>query len=417
MKKIRIFEAFAGYGSQLMALKRLGIDCDVVAISEIDKAAILAYDAVHSQNRHAEDTDVETMASELRKCNIGLDAKTGKLKLPKNAQKIKRLYQAHVRSKNLGDISRIDPLSIPDHDLFTYSFPCQDISNMGQGKGFVEGQGTRSGLLWECKKVIEAKRPEFLLMENVKSIVSKKHLPNFEKWCTWLEEQGYRNQWKVLNAKDYGIPQNRERCFMVSVRNQQSFRFPDSIPLENKLRNLLEAYVDPKYYLKDDTKNFHIKNSFDMQAKGNGFRFEAHLGINASMARCVLTRAGQRMTDNFIIEMEAPIETFTFSLTNPFVLGFDQNRIRIKLGEGEREMTNEDLRIRKLSNLECFRLMGCSDEDSKAMMATGLSENELFKLAGNSIVVNVIEEIFRNLFLNPEKNEEKQEYVQYNQQD
>lgn len=415
MRKIRVFEAFAGYGSQLMALKKLGIDCDVVAISEIDRVALIAYDAVHGNKNQVPETDTETMIEELRKCNVGFDVKTGTTKLPKNSVKLKKVYQAHVRSKNLGDISKIDPVSIPDHDLFTYSFPCQDISNIGQGRGFSEGQGTRSGLLWECRKVIEAKKPEFMLMENVKNIVSKKHLPNFAKWCTWLEEQGYRNYWKVLNANEYGIPQNRERCFMVSVRNGQEFRFPESMPLEKKLRDLLEAYVDPKFYIPKGTRNYFIRNSFIMKKKGNGFKFEPHIGINANMAKCILTRAGQRMTENYIFEIDLPMESFTFNFTNPLVVEFDGDKVTIKTGENGRLLTNDEIVLRKLSNLECFRLMGCSDEDAKAMIGTGLSQNDLFKLAGNSIVVNVIEEIFRNLFINPEKTEERQEYVQYNQ--
>ena len=160
--KLRVFEAFAGYGSQSIALRNIGIDYEVVAISEIDKYAIKAYESIH-----------------------------GKV-------------------NNLGDISKINVEDIPDHDLFTYSFPCQDISVAGKQASLEENSGTRSSLLWECKKIIEGKKPKYLLMENVKNLVSKKHKPYFDKWLEWLEEQGYSNTWKVLNAKDYGIPQNRE---------------------------------------------------------------------------------------------------------------------------------------------------------------------------------------------------------------
>lgn len=404
MEKLKVFEAFAGYGSQLMALKRIGVDCEVVAVSEIDRHALVAYDAVHDEGTVVPEIPLEDMRSELARCNVGLDVKTGKLKTPKNAAELKRVYEAHVRSKNLGDISKLDPNSIPDHDLFTYSFPCQDISNVGLQRGFSEGEGTRSGLLWECKKVIEAKRPKYLLMENVKNIVSKKHMPNFAKWCEWLESQGYRNSWKVLNAKDYGIPQNRERCFMVSVLDGTGYDFPEPMPLERKLRNLLEAYVDPKFYLKG-TKDFFIKHSFDMEEKGNGFRFVPHVGRNANIAKCILTRAGGRMDDNFIIEMELDQDGFTFSRKNPLVLDFDGTHVKIKEGENGRVMANADISIRKLTHLECFRLMGCTDDDALAMIRSGVSDGELFKLAGNSIVVNVLEEIFRNLLLTPKKEE------------
>ena len=153
--KLRVFEAFAGYGSQSIALRNIGIDYEVVAISEIDKYAIKAYESIH-----------------------------GKV-------------------NNLGDISKINVEDIPDHDLFTYSFPCQDISVAGKQASLEENSGTRSSLLWECKKIIEGKKPKYLLMENVKNLVSKKHKPYFDKWLEWLEEQGYSNTWKVLNAKDY----------------------------------------------------------------------------------------------------------------------------------------------------------------------------------------------------------------------
>lgn len=151
--KIKVFEAFSGIGTQRMALRNLGIEHEVVAIAEIDKYALKSYEAIHGD------------------------------------------------CPNLGDISKIDPNTIPDHDLFTYSFPCQDISVAGKQKGLDMDSGTRSGLLWECQKVIAAKKPKYLLMENVKNLVGKKHKPNFDKWLDWLEEQGYTNYWQVLDGR------------------------------------------------------------------------------------------------------------------------------------------------------------------------------------------------------------------------
>lgn len=166
---LRVFEAFSGYGSQSIALKRLGIDFEVVAISEIDKYAIKAYEAIHG---------------------------------PVN---------------NVGDISKVRLSQIPDHDLFTYSFPCQDISVAGKQGSLEKGSGTRSSLLWECQRIIRFKRPKYLLLENVKNLVGKKHKEHFDEWLKVLEGFGYKNTWKVLNAKDYGVPQNRERVFVVSI--------------------------------------------------------------------------------------------------------------------------------------------------------------------------------------------------------
>ncbi|QZT28076.1 DNA (cytosine-5-)-methyltransferase [Streptococcus dysgalactiae] len=202
---LRVFEAFAGIGTQRMALRNLGITHEVVAIAEIDKFAIKSYEAIHGS------------------------------------------------VNNLGDISKINPYTIPDHDLFTYSFPCQDISVAGKQAGLDIDSGTRSGLLWECQKVIATKKPKYLLMENVKNLVGKKHKPNFDKWLDWLESQGYTNYWQVLNAKDYGIPQNRERVFCVSILDEhESYEFPNKQELTVRLRDILEDDVDEKYYLSEE---------------------------------------------------------------------------------------------------------------------------------------------------------------------
>lgn len=202
---LKVFEAFAGIGTQRMALRSLGIPHEVVAIAEIDKFAIKSYEAIHG---------------------------------PVN---------------NLGDISKINPDDIPDHDLFTYSFPCQDISVAGKQAGLDIDSGTRSGLLWECQRVIATKKPKYLLMENVKNLVGKKHKPNFDKWLDWLEEQGYTNYWQVLNAKDYGIPQNRERVFCVSILGEHSpYVFPGKQELTIRLKDILEDDVDEKYYLSEE---------------------------------------------------------------------------------------------------------------------------------------------------------------------
>lgn len=203
--KLRVLENFAGIGTQRMALENLGIEHEVVGITEIDKFAIKSYEAVHGE------------------------------------------------VNNLGDISLVDPNDVPDHDLFTYSFPCQDISVAGKGEGFEKGSGTRSGLLWECEKVIRAKKPKYLLMENVKNLVSKKFKPGFEEWLEALEELGYTNYYSVLNAKDYGIPQNRERVFCVSILGEhEPYEFPEKETLELRLKDILEDEVDEKFYLDND---------------------------------------------------------------------------------------------------------------------------------------------------------------------
>lgn len=211
---LRVLEAFSGVGSQRMALRNLGINHEVVAVAEIDKFAIASYEAIHGE------------------------------------------------TFNLGDVSQVEIEDIPDHDLFTYSFPCQDISVAGNGLGLDEGSGTRSGLLWECQKIIAGKKPKYLLLENVKNLVGKKHRPNFDKWLEWLEEQGYTNYWQVLNAKNYGVPQNRERVFVVSVLgDHEPYKFPEPVELESRLKDVLENEVDEKFYLSEEKVDKLIINS------------------------------------------------------------------------------------------------------------------------------------------------------------
>jgi DNA (cytosine-5)-methyltransferase 1 len=157
--------------------------------------------------------------------------------------------------KNYGDIAKIDWNEVPDFDLFTYSFPCQDISNAGLQKGFQEGSGTRSSLLWECRRAIEAKRPKWLLMENVKALMQRKFHPFFRAWMETLEGYGYKNFYQILNAKNFGIPQNRERVFMVSIRDDgdnPQFAFPRTIPLKKRLKDILEKNVDKSFYLRQE---------------------------------------------------------------------------------------------------------------------------------------------------------------------
>lgn len=157
--------------------------------------------------------------------------------------------------RNLGDICKIDPNDVPDCDCLTYSFPCQDISNAGKQKGFEQGSGSRSSLLWECEKIIKVKRPKYLLMENVKALVQKKFMPEFQRWIDTLADLGYSNYWKVLNAKDYGVAQNRERVFMVSILGEhQPYNFPQPFELTKCVEDYMEPAeeIDESYFISQD---------------------------------------------------------------------------------------------------------------------------------------------------------------------
>lgn len=363
-KKLRVFEAFSGIGAQRKALERLGINHDVVAISEIDKYAIKSYEAVHG------------------------------------------------KANNLGDISKLKVGDIPDHDLFTYSFPCTDISGAGLQKGFDEGSGTRSSLLWECKKVIEGKKPKYLLMENVKALVSKKFKPTFDKWCEWLEGQGYTNYWQVLNAKDYGIPQNRERVFMISILGvHEPYIFPEKQESHIRLKDVLEKEVDSKFYLKDDKVKQFLKNvngKIDLNKKRLGTVYK-----NNDM-----TRSTRDIVFNNLFE--SPCLTATMYKDAPKIL---ESADSIYLNASEKFqrgslkglsralkannhdtgaiINSDNLIIRKLTPKECWRLMGFDDSDFEKAEQVN-SNTQLYKQAGNSIVVNCLEGIFYELFKNTE---------------
>lgn len=214
---LRLIELFAGIGSQTQAVTNIGIAHKVVAISEIDKYAIQSYEAMHG------------------------------------------------KANNLGDIRKIEEL--PDADLWTYSFPCQDISVAGKGAGIKEG--TRSGLLFEVERLLRVASekgtlPKYLLLENVKNLVSKKFKADFDKWLDFLAELGYTNYWKVLNAKDYGIPQNRERVFCVSIRGEHKpFVFPKPKELTIRLRDMIDETVDERFYLKESTIRSILRSTFN----------------------------------------------------------------------------------------------------------------------------------------------------------
>jgi DNA (cytosine-5)-methyltransferase 1 len=315
---IRIIELFAGIGSQVQALKNAGIEHEAVAISEIDKYAIQAYNLLHGE------------------------------------------------VTNLGDISTINPADAPDCDLITYSFPCQDLSVAGAQLGADEGSGTRSSLLWECKKLIEAKKPRFLLMENVKNLVGPTHKGNFDKWLNYLKGLGYTNYWQVLNAVDYGAPQSRERVFCISILSPKSdFVFPQPQERILKIKDVLDPdelvpanmYMD-KPYVPRDTVN----------ESANGL---IHLGD--------IEMAGNEAIKR-IYSPEGVCPTIT-TMTG----GHRQPKILL------------NGKVRKLTPRECWRIMGFSLENF-AKVEGKLSNTQLYKQAGNTICVSCLEAIFKELF-------------------
>ena len=270
---IRVLEFFSGVGMQRMAFDKLGVNYESVGTSEIDIPAILSYAAIHDGLLESDETfeypTKEEMLNYLSERNIGLDFKTGKLKLPKNLDKIKQLYRATILSKCFGDISKLNPNDLPDFDFMTYSSPCQDFSVAGKQQGAIRGQ-TRSGLLYECEKVIECKRPKYLLLENVKNLVGKQFKPQFDEWLEYLETLRYTNYWKVLNSKSFGVPQNRERVFVLSILGEHDpYEFHSGFELDIRLKDILEFNVDEKYYLSKEVQDRFKPNDKFKDMSGN----------------------------------------------------------------------------------------------------------------------------------------------------
>lgn len=372
---LKVFTAFSGYDSQCMALDRMKINYELVGWSEIDKYAIMAHNAIYPQ----------------------------------------------YKDRNFGDISKIDWENVPDFDLFTYSFPCTDISSAGQQKGLEEGSGTRSGLLWECKKAIELKRPKYLLMENVKALTQKKFLPYLHKWHSFLTEMGYTNFTQILNSKNFGVPQNRERVFMVSILGDAWFDFPKHFQSDKKLKDLLDENVDDRYYLSQRCLSSFIRKNEIQREKGNGFTFKPTNGD--CIAKTILTHPNDRLDDNYIIEpLEPNVLTpkrteygkkmrkayengdFKESRHNMTILEPRTDGISYTITTVQKDnllyepINNKYFRIRKLTEKECFRLMDVSDENINKIRNSGISKTQQYKMAGNSIVVNVLYFIFKNLF-------------------
>lgn len=319
---LKVFEAFSGYGSQSLALHNVGIEFEVVGISEIDKNAIKAYYSLHN-------TDI----------------------------------------KNYGDISKIEIKKLPDIDLFTYSFPCLDLSSSGKMKGLKRGE-TRSGLLYECERIIEGKKPKYLLLENVKNLINKRFIKDFQNWLQYLEKIGYVNTWFVLNSKDFGVPQNRERVFSVSVLKEYS----------NELVGLFERIEKRK----QNIKNISDFLEEDVLETYNVKGFEKYLeNIDEKDYNKIGAIRGRKKKGDIknIQQLEVRNDFISNTLTS-----VQKDNVYI----------TKD-RIRYLTEKECFKLMGLSADEISKIQSVGIAKNQQYKLAGNSIVVYVLEVIFSEL--------------------
>jgi DNA (cytosine-5)-methyltransferase 1 len=329
-EKITVNELFSGIGAQISALERLGIPFEIKHTSDIDHNAVLAYASIHCGlteeliNTYAEYPTREEMARQLTEINLGYDFQKNK---PYNwcrfvnskSKELEKYWLANKLSRNLGDISKLEHLDYAD--FWTYSFPCTDISVAGKQEGIKQGQ-TRSGLLYEVQRLLERANkmlalPKYLMLENVKNLVGKKFKPQFDEWVAWLDELGYNTYWKVLNAKDYGVPQNRERVFAISIRkdiDDGKFEFPQPFDNGVRLKDVLEDNVDEKYYLTDTMIRGFIKHNESHTAKGTGFIWKPR-DVNGT-ASTLRANSALAPTDNTILETNRCIQVGNLNYYN-----------------------------------------------------------------------------------------------------
>lgn len=347
---IKLLSLFSGIGAFEKALRNIGEPFKIVNYCENDRYASKAYTLIHSVDE----------------------------------------------SINLGDITRLETDNIHDEiDMITYGFPCQDISNAGKQKGFTDEQGnlTRSGLFFEALRIIEDVQPKIAIAENVKALVSKKFTAEFKIVLQSLNEAGYENYWAVLNARDYGIPQNRERVFIISIRKDvdHGFIFPEKFERELMLKDMLEQQVDDKYYINDRSIRLYFPTGYDPEiiTHGNKAFIDADeiVVINATKRGCIEAREGD------YVNLQFPASNTRRARVIKQCSG------TLQTNDGNGVVLREDfgLTIRKFTPKEDMRLMGFDDHDCDVLRENEFSDSQIYKLAGNSIVVDVLEEIFVEL--------------------
>lgn len=284
-KSVRLIELFSGVGAQAMAMKVLGVPFEHYRTCEWEVNAVASCKAIHFADDNT-DYSADYSEDELIDilCNMGISG-NGKNQLTveqiskhQNRSKwLRETYNNIIATHNLVNIMAVkgNDLGIVDTDkyayLLTYSFPCQDLSLAGKRKGMTKGSGTRSGLLWEVERLLNEVEhlPQILLMENVPQVVSDQNINDFHKWCGFLESKGYKCYTQILNAKDYGVAQNRERCFMVSILGDFNYRFPQPIPLNKTMKDYLEPVVDEKYYINTEKAQKLIDDLLESGQLGN----------------------------------------------------------------------------------------------------------------------------------------------------
>lgn len=367
-KRLKVFEAFAGIGAQATALERIGIDYEIVGISDWFTDAIICYDAIHCKDEPIPELpSKEEQIEYLHNFEFSKDSvhpsKIDKL----DTEYLEKLYIANKRTKNMGSITKLKAVDMPECDLLVYSFPCQDLSTGGKGLGMKKGSGTRSGLLWEIERILseldeEDRLPEYLLLENVKTIMSKSNEADLKEWLSFLEKLGYVNdECMILNALDFAVPQDRERAFIVS-------------------------HIGSKLNVKEDIqfkeRKYEFKRFFRNNYKIQKYKNEADIAqLNKTPSREQMWKInGRELNEN------TTVRTITCNMDRTHCAAL----FPYKGAKGNS--------YRRPTIREAFLLMGFTDEEYERTEYLDFSYRKMNKLIGNAIVVDVLAAIFRAMF-------------------
>ena len=378
-----------------MALRDIGAEFESWRTCEWDVNAIRQYKAIHCNDDnqdYSHDKTKEQLIDILWKAGISSDGKKPMEKkklINKNEKWLREVYNNCCATSNLVDISKVtgNSLQIKEKDkycyILTYSFPCQSLSIAGLQNGMKESSGTASSLLWEVKRILSecTELPQILLMENVIQIHSKKNFSQFEKWIKFLESIGYSNFWQDMNAKNYGIPQSRNRTFMVSILDptkQITFDFPKSVKLNKEFIDFLadENLIENKYYINSSKINeiiqqLFLKDSSTFKKERATIDLSLFNPEEITIANCITAHLAKD-GGNWIERRKSKNNGVVVLINND---------------------TKDVYKIRKIIPQEAFRLMGCSDEDFKK--AENVASNTgLYRTAGNGIAKSCLEAIF-----------------------
>lgn len=424
-KPIRLIELFGGIGSQAKALERLGVDFERWRLVEWAIPSIKAYAAIHDGWR-GDDGSADGMGKEeLVAFTSGVSQNynepiSDERRARMGTKALREIASAMNACKDLvPDVSRVHPKDLgieKEGDrshayIMSYSFPCQDLSGAGNRAGMEKGSGTRSGLLWEVERILlelerERERPDVLIMENVPQVCQKENFSAWNAWLSSLESMGYRNYPAIVSALDHGIPQRRKRCFMVSALGEFGYSFPKKRKLEKGLSDFLEPDPPAKYDLSERFLKCMLYEAPEVRAHQftNMFKCTVLDDISPTLATRADRSAGMAFPLRVKIK-DATLKGYLEAMEGDGIVVRTRKGGRGTVAKGSSPTicatgliaTLQKHRIRRLTPLECMRLMGFGDEDEEAMRAIGMSDAAITHCAGDSIVVDVLMDIFNEM--------------------